>query len=110
MSDDRMVTVKTAASAFEAQVVAARLGSEGILWQLRGNVDGPYPVGIVEVLVRSEDAEVARELLLADEVEDAFSGAEHREHHGPTSREMWFVAIAIVLSAVFAVARMVGAG
>jgi hypothetical protein len=110
MPEERMVTVTTAATAFEAQVVAARLGSEGIVWQLRGNVDGPYPVGVVEVLVRSSDAEMARELLLADEVEDAFSGVEPRERIHATSRELWFVAGAILLSALFAVARMVGAG
>ena len=40
--------------------------------QLRGSVDGPYPIGDVSVWVTEEDAESARELLLADEVESAF--------------------------------------
>jgi hypothetical protein len=40
--------------------------------QLRGSVDGPYPVGDVSVWVSENDAECASELLLADEVEAAF--------------------------------------
>ena len=68
----RMVPVLRAEGTFHARVVAARLGSEGILAQLRGNVDGPYPMGSVEVLVTEDDLEAARELLLADEVESSF--------------------------------------
>ena len=60
---------------FEARVIAARLGSEGIVTRLRGGIDTPYPMGDVEVLVAEEDLEVARELLLADEVESAFASA-----------------------------------
>jgi hypothetical protein len=51
----------------------ARLGAEGILAQLHGARDGPYPLpGPVEVLVVSEQADEARELLLADQVEALF--------------------------------------
>ncbi len=67
-----MVPVLRADGTFHARVVAARLGSEGIVTQLRGNVDGPYPMGSVEVLVTEDDLESARELLLADEVESSF--------------------------------------
>jgi hypothetical protein len=67
-----MVPVLRAEGTFHARVVAARLGSEGIVTQLRGNVDGPYPMGSVEVLVTADDLEAARELLLADEVESSF--------------------------------------
>jgi hypothetical protein len=67
----RLVTVN---QTFHARVIAARLGAEGILTQLRGNVDGPYPVGEVHVFVAEDDADAARELLLADEVENAFEG------------------------------------
>jgi hypothetical protein len=111
MADQPMVTVTTATSSFEAQVIAARLGSEGILWQLRGNVDGPYPVGNVEVLVAASDYEVARELLLVDEVEDALAGGGSRRD--PTTgapKELWFVIVAIVLIAVFTIARMAWTG
>jgi hypothetical protein len=67
-----MVPVLRADGTFHARVVAARLGSEGIVTQLRGNVDGPYPMGSVEVLVTQDDLAAARELLLADEVESSF--------------------------------------
>jgi Putative prokaryotic signal transducing protein len=68
-----MVPVLRATDSFHARVVAARLGSEGILTSFRGPVDGPYPMGTVEVLVERGELEAARELLLADEVESAFA-------------------------------------
>ncbi|MBK9178208.1 MAG: hypothetical protein IPM45_01310 [Acidimicrobiales bacterium] len=63
MLESRMVPVVRAPDAFSAKVAAARLGAEGIVWQLRGAVDGPYPVGAVDVLVGEHDAELARALL-----------------------------------------------
>ncbi len=70
-----MVPLAKAHDGFAARVLAARLGSEGIVTQLRGGgIDGPYPVGDVEILVRAPDLDAARELLLADEVESAFAG------------------------------------
>ena len=68
----RMVRVATVRDSFHARVIAARLGSEGMVTVLRGNVDGPYPLGDVHVLVSENDLDAARELLLADEVESAF--------------------------------------
>jgi hypothetical protein len=67
-----MVHVRTVSSAFHARVIAARLGADGIVTHLRGNVEGPYPLGEVSVWVAEQDAEMASELLLADEVEAAF--------------------------------------
>src|SRR5581483_11092533 len=68
----RMVHLTMAAGSFHARVLAARLGADGILTGLRGSVDGPYPVvSEVEVLVPVDDLDVARELLLTDEVEAA---------------------------------------
>jgi hypothetical protein len=53
--------------------MVARLGAEGILTQLRGSHDGPYPLpGPVEVLVASDQVDEARELLMADQVEAMF--------------------------------------
>ncbi len=63
-----MVPVLRVPDAFSAKVVAARLGADGIVWQLRGAVDGPYPVGAIDVLVDADDADVARELLGAPEL------------------------------------------
>jgi hypothetical protein len=67
-----MVHLRTVSSPWEANVLAARLGSEGIVTQLRGNLSGPYPFGAVTVLVEEAQAGLAAELLLADEVEAAF--------------------------------------
>lgn len=67
-----MVPLLRAEGAFHARVLAARLGSEGVVTQLRGSLDGPYPMGAVEVLVQADDLALAKELLLADEVEAAF--------------------------------------
>ncbi len=63
-----MVHLTTVSGAFRARVVAARLGADGILVQLRGDWGTTYPVGgPVEILVEPERLEVARELLDADE-------------------------------------------
>jgi hypothetical protein len=70
-----MVHLTMAGSMFEARVVMARLGADGILTQVRGGRDGPYPLpGPVEVLVIADQADEARELLLADKVEAMFDG------------------------------------
>jgi hypothetical protein len=70
-----MVPLISAPSPFEANLLAARLGAEGILWELRG-VDSVYPLGNIHVLVAETDLERARELLLVTEVESAFEGGD----------------------------------
>ena len=68
-----MVPLTTVGSSFEARVVMARLGADGILTQSRGGGDGTYPLpGPVQVLVAVDQAEEARELLMADQVEALF--------------------------------------
>ena len=67
-----MVHLRTVPNAFHAQVIAARLGADGIITQLRGGVDAVYPVGEVAIFVPESEFESAQELLLADEVESAF--------------------------------------
>ena len=68
-----MVPFTTVSSTFEARVLAARLGADGILTQLRGASEGPYPLpGPVEVLVAEDQLDDARQLLLADRVEEVF--------------------------------------
>ena len=81
-------------------MIAARLGADGIVTQLRGGVDSPYPIGEVEVLVAEEDLDVARELLLADEVESAFDDVTVEPSHRPRLR-LW---VAVVVSALLVVA------
>ena len=114
-----MVPVLRVANAFHARVVAARLGSEGIVTSFRGSVDGPYPMGAVEVLVDRGDLEVAKEILLADEVESAFAFAlddgddqavegDEFEAPGPGARRPlgpWVLGVVVVLLALFAVAH-----
>ena len=55
----------TADDGFTAKVVAARLGVEGIVWELRGGVDGPYPFGPVHVFVPETELAEAQALLAA---------------------------------------------
>lgn len=99
-----MVPVVRVSNGFHARVVAARLGSEGIVTQLRGGIDTPYPMGEVEVLVAEDDLAIARELLLADEVEDAFVAV--GEEPEPRRRRLapW---VAAALAAVLVVADVV---
>ena len=63
-----MVHLATLSSSFEAQLVAARLGAEGVLWQLQGPVGGPLPLSDVSVLVDERDLVRAREILLLEDL------------------------------------------
>ncbi len=102
-----MVPVATARGAFEAKVIAARLGSDGIVWELRGGVDSVYPVGLVQVLVDEGDAGVARALLVADDVDSAFDSAfDDDDEIGPGGLTAWFTVVALVALAVFVTLRV----
>jgi len=90
-----MVRLATVRSGFEAKVMAARLGAEGIVWELKGAVDGPYPMGPVTVLVDEHDLDVARELLLVDEVESVFESED--EHTGRPPIFVWLAIAAVVV-------------
>lgn len=90
-----MVRLATVSSSFHARVIAARLGSEGIVTDLRGNVDGVYPVGDVHVYVDQEDLAEAQELLMVDEVESAFDEPDEGAELG-TPKELWLVLGAIL--------------
>ena len=93
-----MVRVTTVANPVTARILAAQLGAEGIVWQLRGGADGPYPVGPIELLVGEDDEVVAREVLAQftdDEIEFHRSGARSRR---------WRVAVATLLLAALAAA------
>ncbi|OWY59762.1 hypothetical protein B7486_72835 [cyanobacterium TDX16] len=103
----RMVPLVTGSTAFEAKVLVARLGAEGILWELRGEVDSIYPIGRgVDVLVAEGDVVLARELLLGDEVDAAFDDGEPVTSRGSS---WWVVAVAVVLLVAFTTVRFVGA-
>ena len=96
-----MVPLTTAGNAFEARVLAAHLGAEGIVWELRGNVEGPYPIGPVVVLVAEADLAVAREVV-RERAELPEAAADATRRPGGTARPGpagWLVAAAVVLSA-----------
>jgi len=74
-------------SAFQARVVAARLGADGIPVQLTGSVDGPYPMGTTTLWVLAADEVEARSLLLIDEAEWCLRDAEDAEQDGGEAPE-----------------------
>ena len=99
-----MVRLTTCADGFEVRLLAARLGSEGIVWSLRGGHDGPFAIGTVEVLVEADDLDTAREVL----GDDTFALADEpavpvRE---TTGRDVLLLCVVLVGVALFAVARM----
>jgi len=98
-----MVRLVTVNSTFHARVIAARVGSEGIVTELRGNLDGPYPMGDVHVYVPEEDLPSASELLMVDEVESAFDEDDDTEDSGPPV-ELWVIlgSILALAAALFA--------
>lgn len=96
-----MVPLTAVNSGFHGRVIAARLGADGILTQLRGAADGPYPVGAVEVLVPEDDLDDARALLEAD----AAAQAAWSEPSGPdrvrsTMPLVYWAAAVLILAAV----------
>jgi hypothetical protein len=95
MQQTRMVRLATVGTSFHARVIAARLGSEGILTDLRGNVDGLYPVGDVHVYVDTADLEEAREILMVDDIESAFDDPEELADVGAPPA-LWLVLGAIL--------------
>jgi hypothetical protein len=102
-----MVRLATVRSTFHARVIAARLGAEGITVQLRGNVDGVYPMGDTHVFVEADELDVAREVLLVDEVEAVFDEPVDEPVEGPLRWPRWVVLAAIVAVAAMAFARAV---
>ena len=99
-----MVRLVTVPNTFHARVIAARLGAEGMVTELRGNLDGPYPMGDVHIYVGEDDLPDAQELLMADEVESAFDGVEDNIDTG-TPRELWLVLAAILVIAAVSFVR-----
>jgi hypothetical protein len=71
-----MTYLTTVVGSFHGRVLAARLGAEGVLVVLKGGTD-PYPVQtLIDVLVPADQLSLAREILLADAVDDAFGSIE----------------------------------
>lgn len=96
-----MVPLTTAANPFAARILAAHLGAEGIVWELRGNVDGPYPVGPVEVLVAVDDLAVAREVVTEqrEHLVTDLDAAPIRAADERTPRELWWLLAMVLMAA-----------
>jgi hypothetical protein len=89
-----MVPLTGADNEFEARVLVAKLGSAGILAEVRG-VSVAYPViGTAEVWVEEDEWQDARELITAD-LDDAF--AAHTEP-APSSTHRWVRAVLVAVS------------
>jgi hypothetical protein len=110
-----MLPVATAGTSFEARVIAARLGADGIIWQFLGTLDGPLgplPGGEVTVLVAEDDYEAARELLLADEIDaiEVVDGSPHAPGGADAGRRSriggWWIAAGLAVAIVFTLARV----
>jgi hypothetical protein len=104
-----MVHLRTVPDVFHARVIAARLGADGILTELRGAVGGPYPLGSVSVWVTPADEEIACELLLADELEAVFDEVPEGWEAAGSRRTVLLGWTARQLLAAVAVVVMVGA-
>ena len=94
-----MVRLTTCADGFEARLVAARLGSEGVVWSLRGAHDGPLAFGTVDVLVDADDLEVAQEVL-------GLEAADPEPERETTGRDVLLIAAVLVGALLFAIVRM----
>jgi hypothetical protein len=101
-----MVRLVTASSPMEARVLTARLGAEGIIWEVRGSVDGPLALGPIDVLVDIEEFDTARELLLIDELESSFAVTADEHAHVTTGRDVLVLGLVLVAVVLFAIARM----
>jgi hypothetical protein len=99
-----MVRLTTCADGFEARLLAARLGSEGVVWSLRGGHDGPLALGTVDVLVDADDLDVARDLL-GDTGRD-LAAADTAPERETTGRDVLIACAVLALAVLFAVARM----
>jgi hypothetical protein len=109
-----MTPLTWVAGAFRAQVLAARLRSEGIDAQLQGALSGTYGLTVgdmarVDVFVPEDQLDDARYVLLADEV-DATLGPPTEWWDAGTDRgpgrspwHWWVAAILLVLSVLGAV-------
>jgi hypothetical protein len=115
----RLVPVARGVSDFEARILTARLGAEGIIWELRG-VDPVYPLGNVDVLVPVDELDEARTVLhpAGDDPDHAFSiGADDDDVEGLDAapwaayrRRWWFVAVVLAAVATFGLVRLVTMG
>lgn len=66
-----MVVVATVGTRFEAELLAAKLGAHGVLWEIRSRQLLPaiaYPLGALDVMVPAHEREDAEAVLAVDEL------------------------------------------
>ena len=102
-----MVRLTTCGDAFEARVLAARLGAEGIVWSLRGGHDGPLALGTVDVLVDADDYSAARDLLASDPAWDGeLAAPDATPERETTGRDLLILLVVAAGVVIFALLRM----
>ena len=102
MQAPRMVPLTGADNEFEARVLVAKLGSAGIVAEVRG-ISSAYPVlGSAEVWVEAEEWQDARELIKADLDDELLTTGSDR----PVERHRWLrpalIAVSLLLLGSFA--------
>lgn len=91
-------------SHYDARVLVARLGSEGLLAEARETGGAQYPGGPVQVWVLKEDLVRAKALLVTDPLDDDDHSARTRK---VTKRFAAALAFGMILMIVWPVARIV---
>jgi hypothetical protein len=112
----RMAPLTWVAGAFRAQVLAARLESEGIDAQLRGALASPYGLTMgdmarVDVFVPEDQLEDAKYVLLVDEVDATLAAPSDWWDAGTERprRGRWIAWVAAALLATCVLGAVVGA-
>jgi Putative prokaryotic signal transducing protein len=110
----RMAPLTWVAGAFRAQVLLARLESEGIDAQLRGALASPYGLTVgdmarVDVYVPEDQLDDAKYVLLADEVDATLAAPSDWWDAGddrPRAHRswLWWVAATLLATTLFGVA------
>jgi hypothetical protein len=104
MAEVQMVLLLTTLDQFEARVLVARLGADGVLWELRGGHDGPYPMGPVHVYVDAEDLARAQELV--DATTELPAEGERSADYDRAPLALVLVVVGIVAMAIVSLARV----
>jgi Putative prokaryotic signal transducing protein len=112
----RMAALTWVTGAFRAQVLAARLRSEGIDAQLRGALYSAYGLTVgdmarVDVYVPEDQLDDAKYVLLADEVDATLAPPSDWWDAGtdrPTGRRRWLAWVAATMLAAMVFGTLVG--